>query len=155
MSHRQHHRGAPDPPELPTTPAPRSRRRLIAGLRVSDQDVQLLALVAPFFPEADSAGDLAYRLWRRGLELALAEAVGLGAALPPGMTEGQIANLVAQRLALCLPLLRRTGRLALLGVEAPSGELPSIPPAAAASADQAIDSSAADAITSLGGSDFL
>jgi hypothetical protein len=122
---------------------------------VSDQDAQLLTLVAPFFPEADSAGDLAYRLWRRGLELALAEAVGLGAELPPGTTEGQLANLVAQRLALCLPLLRRTGKLALLGVEAPSGERASIPPTATASSDEAIDSGAAEAITSLGGNDFL
>jgi hypothetical protein len=155
MPRKQHDRVAPDLPEQSIAPVLRGRRRLIAGLRVSDQDVQLLALVAPFFPEVDSAGDLAYRLWRRGLELALAESVGLGAALPPGMTEGQIANLVAQRLALCLPLLRRTGRLALLGVEAPSGELPSIPPAAAASLDEVIDNGAADAITSMGGSDFL
>lgn len=155
MSGRQRDTRAPAPLGTSTNSASRGRRRLIAGLRVSDQDVQLLTLVAPFFPEADSAGDLAYRLWRRGLELALAEAVGLGAELPPGTTEGQLANLVAQRLTLCLPLLRRTGKLALFGAEAPLAERVLIPPTAAASSDEAIDSSAADAITSLGGNDFL
>lgn len=154
MPRRQPDPAAFEPPEQSIAPVPRSRRRLIAGLRVSDHDAQLLALIAPFFPEVDSAGDLAYRLWRRGLELALAEAVGLGAALPSGMTEGQLANLVAQRLALCLPLLRRTEKLALLGVEAPSGERGTIPPTAT-SPDDTIDSGAADAITRLGGSDFL
>ncbi len=155
MSGGQRDTRSAEPPGASASSTSRSRRRLIAGLRVSDQDAQLLTLVAPFFPEADSAGDLAYRLWRRGLELALAEAVGLGAELPPGTTEGQLANLVAQRLALCLPLLRRTGKLALLGVEAPSGERASIPPTATASSDEAIDSGAAEAITSLGGNDFL
>lgn len=155
MSGRQRNTSTPESPRASTNSISRGRRRLIAGLRVSEQDAQLLTLVAPFFPEADSAGDLAYRLWRRGLELALAEAVGLGTTMPPGMNEGQLANLVAQRLALCLPLLRRTGKLALLGVEAPSGERALIPPAAATPSHEAIDSGAAEAITSLGGSDFL
>lgn len=131
------------------------QRRLIAGLRVSELDERLLALVAPFFPEVDSAGDLAYRLWRRGLELTLAEVVGLGATLPPEVSEELIAGLAAQRLALCMPLLRRTGGLARLGLEAPLIERALAQPVTPATQDDAIDSGAADAITSLGGSDFL
>lgn len=129
-------------------------RRLIAGLRVSEEDEQLLALVAPLFPEADSAGDLAYRLWRRGLELTLAEVACLGAALPPGMAEEQFAALAAQRLLLCLPLLRRTGKLSLLGLEAPV--LPTrSPPLAEVIGIPEIDASAAATVAGLGGGDFL
>jgi hypothetical protein len=74
MSRRQRDTRVLELPGASASSTSRGRRRLIAGLRVSDQDAQLLTLVAPFFPEADSAGDLAYRLWRRGLELALAAA---------------------------------------------------------------------------------
>jgi hypothetical protein len=130
-------------------------RRLIAGLRITPEEEALLAVVRPFLPGADSAGEVAYRLWRRGLEMTLAEAVSVGAALPPGGSEQLVAGLVAQRLLLCMPLLRRTGMLALLGVEASSGEQPSRPAATTAASDEAIDSGAATAITSLGGSDFL
>ena len=133
-------------------------RRLIAGLRITPRDAELLAVVRPFFPDADSEAELAYRLWRRGLELALTEAVSIGARLPPDTNEQLIAGLVAQRFLLCLPVLRRTGTLVLLGLEAssptvvlttadiPSTEHPST---------EAIDASASDAITGLGGSDFL
>jgi hypothetical protein len=121
---------------------------------MSELDERLLALVAPFFPEVDSAGDLAYRLWRRGLELTLAEVVGLGATLPPEVTEELIANLVAQRLALCVPLLRRTGGLPRLRLEAPLVERALTQPVTPATPDT-IDSGAADAITSLGGNNFL
>jgi hypothetical protein len=136
----------------------RGQRRLIAGLRVSGLDERLLALVAPFFPEVDSAGDLAYRLWRRGLELALAEVMGLGAALPPEVSEQLIARLVAPRLALCVPLLRRTGTLELLGIDAAHHQ-PAVSSAVSESvargAADAIDATASDAISGLGGSDFL
>ncbi|MEI7644821.1 MAG: hypothetical protein WCJ55_11125, partial [Chloroflexales bacterium] len=99
--------------------------RLIAGLRITKQDEALLDIVRPFFPDADSAGELAYRLWRRGLELTLAELASVGVALPPDLTEEILATLVAQRLLLCLPLLRRTGALALLGSEsAPALTMP-------------------------------
>lgn len=133
------------------------QRRLIAGLRVSELDERLLALVAPFFPEVDSAGDLAYRLWRRGLELTLAEAAGLGVTLAPDVSEELIAGLVAQRLALCVPLMRRTGTLALLGIDAAPFQLvvPSTNREVVATAADAIDATASDAITGLGGSDFL
>ncbi len=93
------------------------QRRLIAGLRIPSQDEALLDLVRPLFPEVDSEGELAYRLWRRGLELTLAELAGLGVALPPALSEETVATLVAQRLLLCLPLLRHTRKVALLGIE--------------------------------------
>ena len=149
----------PSDPDVPKhTTRVRGQRRLIAGLRVSELDERLLALVAPFFPEVDSAGDLAYRLWRRGLELTLAEAVGLGATLPPEVSEELIAGLVAQRLALCVPLLRRTGTLARLGIDVALLQL--VVPSTnrevvATTAADAIDATASDAITGLGGSDFL
>lgn len=141
-------------------------RRLIAGLRVSRHDEALLAVVRPYLADVASEGELAYRLWRRGLEVSLAEAVGLGATPPPGVTEGLIAGLAAQRLLLCAPLLRRTGTLALLGIAAspPSveGTMAPLPPVTVPDpatvgqgAIETIDESAADAITSLGGSDFL
>ncbi len=128
-----------------------AQRRLIAGLRITRQDEALLDLVRPFFPDADSEGDLAYRLWRRGLELTLAELVGLSAALPPELTEETLATLTAQRLLLALPLLRRTGKVALLGMELPklSREVVGRP------VDGTIDATAATTIAGLGGNDFL
>ena len=128
------------------------QRRLIAGLRIPRQDEALLDLVRPLFPEVDSEGELAYRLWRRGLELTLAELVGLGVTLPPALNEDLLATLVAQRLLLCLPLLRRTGRLALLDIEsAPVLAMPTAPPDGPAD----IDTAAAATIAGLGGGDFL
>lgn len=130
-------------------------RRLIAGLRVSAADEPLLDAVRPFFPGADTAGELAYRLWRRGLELTLAELAGAGAALPPGTSEEVIATLAAQRLALCLPLLRRTGRLAALGI-APEHYISTAPAVAeAAVSAESIDGHAGEVIAALGASDFL
>ncbi len=133
-------------------------RRLIAGLRVGPQDAALLAVVRPFFPDITSEGELAYRLWHRGLEVTLGELAGLGATLPLGMSEELLASLVAQRLLLCLPLLRRTGTLGLLGIEPvpPLG----VPAArqttlGSSSKEAAIDAGASDAIVGLGGSDFL
>lgn len=122
------------------------------------EDEALLNVVRPFLPEADSESELAYRLWRRGLELTLAEVVGLGAGLPSGNSEEVLARLVAQRLLLCLPFLRRTGFLELLGVEpVPSGALPVVlrTTVPAPATEAAIDQSASDAIIDLGGGDFL
>jgi len=133
---------------------PGEPRRLIAGLRVSHVDEQLLALIAPFYPEADSAGDLAYRLWRRGLELALAELVSVGAPLPAGITEDQLATLVAQRVTGCLPLLRRTGKLALLQLEVPAPQQEPERSTLVVSTPE-IDASAAVTVVGLGGADFL
>lgn len=133
-------------------------RRLIAGLRVTNHDEALLAVVRPYLADVGSEGEVAYRLWRRGLEITLAEVVGLGAALPPGTTEELIAGLVAQRLLLCVPLLRRTGKLALLGLEtaapiASSVAMTETP--APLSGTEMIDESAVNAIAGLGGTDFL
>lgn len=128
------------------------RRRLIAALRVPPDDEQLLAAVQPYLPDADSAGELAYRLWRRGLELILAELAAVGATLPVGMSEEQLATLSAQQVVLLLPLLQRTGKLALLGLEQAAQEQP---PATAPTIGTSIDASAAVAVSNLGGADFL
>lgn len=132
-------------------------RRLIARLRITKQDEALLDGVRPVLPEAASEGELAYRLWRRGLEVTLAEAVSLGVA-PPGITEAELASLVAQRLLLSVPLLRRTGKLALLGIETSSSPRETSPmgaPKVAGAANDAIDEAAATAVVDLGGSAFL
>jgi hypothetical protein len=129
-------------------------RRLIAGLRVTAHEEALLAAVRPYLPEADSEGELAYRLWRRGLELTLAEVASLGLPLPAGLTEELLISLVAQRLMLCLPLLRRTGTLSLLGMEAVATGPPPAPPPIVTAAET-IDEGAAEAIANLGGNDFL
>lgn len=133
-------------------------RRLIAGLRITKQDEGLLEVVRPVLPEAVSEGELAYRLWRRGLEVTLAEAVSLGFVPPPGITEAELASLVAQRLLLSMPLLRRTGKLALLGIEASSSPREASPmgaPQVAGAANNDIDEAAATAVVDLGGSAFL
>lgn len=63
---------------LTASTRPRGGRRLIAGLRVTAHDETLLAVVRPYLTDAESEGEAAYRLWRRGLEVSLAEVVGLG-----------------------------------------------------------------------------
>jgi hypothetical protein len=138
----------------PGRPRSGEARRLIAGLRVTRQDEALLAVVRPFLADASSEGELAYRLWRRGLEVTLAEVASLGVPLPPGSSEELIAGLVAQRLLLCAPLLRRTGRLALLGLSEPTS--PEVAPLLSQpSPDTAIDGNASAVIAGLGGSEFL
>jgi hypothetical protein len=152
MSRSTYHRGEAREGRRPGT------RRLIAGLRITAQDEALLNVVRPFLPEADSESELAYRLWRRGLELTLAEVVGLGAGLPSGDSKEVLARLVAQRVLLCLPLLRSVGMLSLLGIEtlprAPEEDISRVPPQTIGH-EEAIDQTASDAITDLGGGDFL
>jgi hypothetical protein len=136
----------------------RAARRLLAGLRVTPHDEALLAAIRPFVAEACSESELAYRLWRRGLELTLAEAASVGAVLPLGISDELIAGLVAQRLMLCMPLLRRTGMLRLLGIElaaplASAGQQAA--PRRVPAQEEAIDQGAADAIAELGGTTFL
>ena len=145
---------------MPRDVAPRvgKTRRLIAALRISEQDEALLDIVRSFFPEVDTEGELAYRLWRRGLDVTLAEAVGVGASLPPGASEEGVARLAVQRLLLCLPLFRRTRLLALLGLEFAHPLSPSDPeatPASISATEELVDEHAAAAIVSLGGSEFL
>ena len=136
----------------------RGARRLLAGLRVTPHDEALLAVVRPFLAETGSESELAYRLWRRGLELTLAEAVSVGAVLPPGTNEELIAGLVAQRLLLCVPLLRRIGMLTVLGVDGSAHDPVKTRASAAPVAvryEQAIDQAASNAVVGLGGNDFL
>jgi hypothetical protein len=68
------------------------------------------------------------------------------------ISEETLATLVAQRLLLCLPRLRRTGMLPLLGLE-----LPPIPTRLTSPPDKPadIDTAAAATIAGMGGSDFL
>lgn len=136
----------------------RGARRLVAGLRISQQDERLLEVVRPLLPEAISEGELAYRLWRRGLELTLAEAAGLGASLPPGISEELIARLVAQRLMLCVPILRHTGMLTRLGIEAiqrtAASPTTDFPEASTLEAD-VMDMTATATIVGFGGDEFL
>ena len=127
-------------------------RRLIAGLRVTQADLALIDVVRSYLADADSEGELAYRLWRRGLEVTLAELAGLGVAVPSAFPEDQLATRVAQRLLLVMPLLRRTGKLALLGLDAPTSR--PTPVIAEPEGDQ-IDESAAEIIAGLGGDAFL
>lgn len=137
---------------------PSASRRLIAGLRISRQDEQLLDVVRPFLSEAASEGELAYRLWRRGLEITLAEVAGLGEPLPSCTTEPLIASLVAQRLLLSIPLLRRTGKLILLGIDlvpTDGGSQDRFTKPLHAPTTETIDERASEAIIDLGGSDFL
>jgi hypothetical protein len=145
-------------PDIPRRKRGEGRRRLIAGLRVTRQDEALLEVVRPLFPEADTEGELAYRLWRRGLEVSLAEAASLSSELPTALAERNLASLVAQRLLLCLPLLRRTGALGILDLLQPLAQPEAYPsgttPTAAADPETIADS-ATDAIISLGGGDFL
>lgn len=44
---------------------PGRQRRLIARLRITRRHEELLGAVRPLFPDADSTGELDYRLWRR------------------------------------------------------------------------------------------
>jgi hypothetical protein len=133
-------------------------RRLIAGLRVTRQDEALLAVVRPFFANTASEGEMAYQLWRYGLELTLAEAASLGVHLPSSTTELVLARLVARRLLLALPLLRRTGTLTVLGLDAapPDPDVPrNVPVSVPPGSHDTIDERASEAVASLGGSDFL
>jgi len=72
--------------------------------------------------------------------------------LPVGLTEEQLATLSAQRIVLLLPLLRRTGKLALLGLEHAASPRPPQPLAPTAIP---IDEAAARVVADLGGTEFL
>jgi hypothetical protein len=128
-------------------------RRLIAGLRITPQDEALLAVVRPYLAEAGSEGALAYRLWRRGLELTLAEVASLGAPLPRVASDEILASSVMQQLLVCMPLLRRTGKLALLGLASSPLVSPSAMSDTASTSDQ--DEGASAAVAQFGGSDFF
>ena len=129
-------------------------RTLIAALRVTDVDLQLLDAVRPLLAEIDTAGELAYRVWRRGLESLLAEVAAVGGALPAGFTDAQIAILAAQRLVAVLPLLQRTDKLALLQLQ--GHRIDSVPePMPPMAWEEGIDTTATETILLLGGNEFL
>jgi hypothetical protein len=123
--------------------------------RATPKEVERAQAVAARYPAARTQSDLNVQLWLRGLLLAEAQAVAAGAPLPRGMREEVLATAIAQELLAVLPLLRRTGRLALLGLEL---EL-SVPMAAAALAVSMdtgeVDAAAAADVADMGGDDFL
>lgn len=129
----------------------KGQRKLFA-LRIPAAEERLQELLRPYIAEETDA-DLAYRIWQRGLKVALAEYAGLGMELPREESEELVAARVAQLFLLCLPLLRRTGKLELLGLEA-AGPVER-PAWQVAAEDPEIDASSPDAITGLGGSEFL
>lgn len=129
----------------------KGQRRLFA-LRVPPAEEQLQELLRPYLAE-ETAADLAYRVWQRGLRVALAEFAGLGMKLPPEESEELVAARVAQLFLLCLPLLRRTGKLGLLGLET-TGLIEQTASQVALDEPE-IDLSSSDAISGLGGSEFL
>lgn len=131
-------------------------RELIAGLRVSPDEIEQKNAVRDLYPEASSEAELAYRIWRRGLQVDLARLVSMGGELPPGVTERQLAMLVTQDLLACLPLLNRVGTLSeIVALLAPHASGRSEPgnPAPSSNDDTPIDPSAADSV--LGVDDFL
>lgn len=131
--------------------ASKGQRRLFA-LRIPIAEEQLQERLRPYIGEETDA-DLAYRIWQRGLKVALAEYAGLGMELPPEESEDLVAARAAQLFLLCLPLLRRTGKLGLLGLEAASSL--ERPPGQIVAEEPEIDVTSPDAITGLGGSEFL
>lgn len=129
----------------------KGQRRLFA-LRVPAAEEQLQELLRPYIGEETDA-DLAYRVWQRGLKVALAEYAGLGMELPREESEDLVATRVAQLFLLCLPLLRRTGKLELLGLQVEGlAERPALSPEFE---EPEIDAAGSDAISGLGGSEFL
>ena len=124
-------------------------RTLIAALRVTNADLQLVAAVQPYIGAEHSASELAYRIWQRGLETVVAEVATVGGALPHGLDETLVATRAAQRLVAVLPLLQRTGKIQLLRllieVSAPHSAVPT----------EEIDASATSTIAELGGNEFL
>lgn len=145
----QHDRGVPRAGER------WAPRKVQKALRITERDELLLETVRAVVPEASSESDLAYILWKRGLILTLAKALGGGAPPPPAMGEDLLATLIAQELLNAMPLLQRTGRLDRLNlVLAASGQLASPTPLPPVSADE-VDSVSVEELTTLGGADFI
>ncbi|MBX0331442.1 hypothetical protein K2Z83_27700 [Oscillochloris sp. ZM17-4] len=132
---------------------PPGDRSTFGRLRITVDERDQAGAIQPLYPEVDNDSDLAYRIWRRGLQIDLARLVSLGGTIPAGMTEEALAMLIAQDLLHCLPLLRRTGVLATLQIEVSDGST-GLPPVDNAVEDEIADD-AADSIQGLGGTDFL
>jgi hypothetical protein len=129
-------------------------RRLIAGLRVSERDLVLLAVVRPFC-DGDSEAEIAHRIWRRGLEVTLAELVSAGVELPPGvLTEQQLAIVIHRHVQLCAPLLERAGLVVRSLMDEPQ-PMRDATLRVAVIEETAVDPLAGEAIERLGGTEFL
>jgi hypothetical protein len=122
MSRKQTPGGETPPPEA----APRRRGRPSTigevrphqkPLRVTERDEALMALLRPYMAGVTNESEQAYTLVREGLLMRLAALAALGVGLDGAVDEEVLAAHAAQQLLLVLPLLRRTGRLALLGME--------------------------------------
>ena len=139
---------AGEPPTPPQPPAPRrpsgrpplhsEPRPHQKPLRVTDRDDELMALVRPYLISVTNESELSYQLVREGLLMRLAILAALGGDLGDAIAEDVVAAHAAQQLLLCLPLLRRTGKLALLGMEVPQ---PQIAPAATVAPDATLTAS--------------
>jgi hypothetical protein len=92
-------------------------------LRVTERDEALLALLRPYMTGITNESEQAYTLVREGLLMRLATLTALGVRLGEAVDEEVLAAHAAQQLLLVLPLLRRTGTLELLGMEAPPSML--------------------------------
>lgn len=115
--------GGDAPPSEPT-PRRRGRPSTIAEvrphqkpLRVTERDEALLTLLRPYMIGVTNESEQAYTLVREGLLMRLAALAALGVRLGDLLDEEVLAAHAAQQLLLALPLLRRTGSLALLGME--------------------------------------
>lgn len=98
----------------PVHSEPRLRQK---PLRVTARDDELMALVRPYLINVTNESELAYQLVREGLLMRLALLAALGGDLNDLIAEEVVAAHAAQHLLLCLPLLRRTGKLATLEME--------------------------------------
>lgn len=85
-------------------------------LRVTERDEALLAALRPFMSGINSDSEQVYTLVREGMIMRLAALAALGVSLSED-DEDLLAVYAAQQLLLIVPLLRRTGKLALLGME--------------------------------------
>lgn len=92
-------------------------------LRVTERDEALLALLRPYMAGVTNESEQAYTLVREGLLMRLAALAALGAHPPDAPDEEILATHAAQQLLLILPLLRRTGKLSLLGIDVSTPQL--------------------------------
>ncbi len=144
------------------SPSPRGRGkgrplgiRKPRTLRIATADEALLAVVRPFISGVDTDADLIYHIWQPGLDIQVGQLLSMGVPLPPGYTEEAIALRIAQHVVLCMPLLRRTGKLALLGINEGVDMPPIVAPPPHLEGNGEIDPGASDIIASMGADDFI
>lgn len=128
----------------------RGARVDLGHMRVSGREREMALAVGQLYLESDTLSDLAYRIWRRGLTIDLARLASVSGQLPGGLSEDELAVMIAQDLLHCIPLLRRTGKLALLQLSDTAAQAVANEPEG-----ETIDSEAADNVRGLGGADFI